>query len=218
MKILGLISIALVLPLAGYAQPTPETEEQKTLYLYGAGFGETLKKSMRIDPDELEFIKAGMNDGFEGKALQVTPGEGFNPNEAMNELIKQRSLAATRVFLAQEKNASGATIYPSGLILTEIKAGSGDSPTAEQTVVAHYHGTLADGTVFDSSVERGEPSEFPLSRVIPCWTEGLQKMKKGGKSRLVCPPEIAYGDRGAPGRIPPGSALVFEVELVDIKD
>ena len=103
-------------------------------------------------------------------------------------------------------------------MLLDKEEAQGPKPTAEDTVEVHYTGTLVDGTVFDSSVDRGEPSEFPLQRVIPCWTEALQKMKKGGKSRLVCPPDIAYGDRGAPGRIPPGSALVFEVELVDFKD
>ena len=85
-----------------------------------------------------------------------------------------------------------------------------------EKVAVHYHGTLPDGTVFDSSVDRGEPATFPLNRVIPCWTEGVGKMKVGGKARLVCPPDSAYGDRGAPPRIPPGTALVFEVELIEI--
>ena len=217
MKIHWLLAIALSLPLAVQAESTPKTEDQKTLYLYGVGFGKSLQ-TMQIAKDELPFIQAGMADGFLEKDLEVTPAEGVNPMVTMNELVKKRSQVKTDEFLAKEKNAPGAKIYPSGLIMTEIKAGSGGSPTVDDTVVAHYHGTLVDGTVFDSSVDRGEPSEFPLQRVIPCWTEALQKMKKGGKSRLVCPPDIAYGDRGAPGRIPPGSALVFEVELVDFKD
>ncbi len=217
MKIHWLLAIALSLPLAVQAESTPKTEDQKTLYLYGVGFGRSLQ-TMQIADDELQFIQAGMADGFLDKDLEVTPAEGVNPMVTMNELVKNRSQVKTDAFLAKEKNAPGAKIYPSGLIMTEIKAGSGGSPTVDDTVVAHYHGTLVDGTVFDSSVDRGEPSEFPLQRVIPCWTEALQKMKKGGKSRLVCPPDIAYGDRGAPGRIPPGSALVFEVELVDFKD
>ena len=217
MKIHWLLAIALSLPLAAQAETTPKTEDQKTLYLYGIGFGNSLK-TMYVTDDELEFIEAGMRDGFRDAKPKVEPEEGVNPMVTMNELVKKRSLVKTDGFLAKEKNAPGAKIYPSGLIMTEIKAGSGESPTVDDTVVAHYHGTLVDGTVFDSSVDRGEPSEFPLQRVIPCWTEALQKMKKGGKSRLVCPPDIAYGDRGAPGRIPPGSALVIEVELVDFRD
>jgi len=215
MKTPWLLSMALLLPLAAHAETAPQTEDQRTLYLYGVGFGKSLK-TMHLDPDELEFIESGMRDGFEDKKLKVDPEDGSNPMEDLNEMIMARSKVKTREFLSKKKNAPGAKIYPSGLIMTEIAAGSGASPTADQTVKVHYHGTLPDGTVFDSSVDRGEPAEFPLNRVIPCWTEGVQKMKKGGKSRLVCPPEIAYGDRGSPGRIPPGTALVFEVELIDI--
>ena len=105
----------------------------------------------------------------------------------------------------------------SGLVYTELKAGSGPSPTATDTVKVNYRGTLADGTEFDSSYKRGQPAEFPLNRVIPCWTEGVQKMKVGGKAKLVCPPSIAYGDRGAGRAVPPGATLTFEVELLDIK-
>ena len=95
--------------------------------------------------------------------------------------------------------------------------GSGPSPTATDVVRVHYHGTFPDGQVFDSSVERGEPARFPLNRVIACWTEGVQLMKVGGKAKLVCPPEIAYGARGAPPRIPPNATLHFEVELLAIE-
>ena len=93
---------------------------------------------------------------------------------------------------------------------------TGAFPTASDTVKVHYHGTLRDGTVFDSSVDRGTPVDFPLNGVIPCWTEGVQKMKVGGKARLVCPASLAYGDRGAPPKIKPGAALVFDVELLGI--
>jgi FKBP-type peptidyl-prolyl cis-trans isomerase FkpA len=99
-----------------------------------------------------------------------------------------------------------------------LKDGSGASPAATDTVRVHYRGTLADGgKEFDSSYKRGEPAEFPLNRVIPCWTEGLQKMKVGGKAKLTCPPAIAYGNRGAAGVIPPNATLNFEVELLSIK-
>jgi FKBP-type peptidyl-prolyl cis-trans isomerase FkpA len=105
----------------------------------------------------------------------------------------------------------------SGLVYQSLKEGSGASPAATDTVKVHYRGTLPDGKEFDSSYKRGEPTEFPLNRVIPCWTEGVQMMKPGGKARLTCPPAIAYGERGAGGVIPPNATLNFEVELVSVK-
>ena len=113
--------------------------------------------------------------------------------------------------------AGNTSSTDSGLQITEIVAGDGLSPGATDVVVVHYHGTFEDGSVFDSSVERGQKATFPLNRVIPCWTEGVQLMKVGGKSRLVCPPEIAYGASGAPPKIPPNATLTFEVELFEIK-
>jgi FKBP-type peptidyl-prolyl cis-trans isomerase FkpA len=109
------------------------------------------------------------------------------------------------------------TSSSSGLTITHITKGSGPAPTATDVVRVHYHGTFPNGEVFDSSVERGEPARFPLNRVIPCWTEGLQQMQVGGKAKLVCPPSIAYGARGAPPRIPPNATLHFEVELLEIE-
>jgi len=110
-----------------------------------------------------------------------------------------------------------ARVTDSGLRITTLREGAGESPAASDTVRVHYHGTFEDGEVFDSSVERGQPAVFPLYRVIPCWTEGLQHMKVGGKARLVCPPEIAYGKQGAPPQIPPNATLTFEVELLGIR-
>ena len=105
----------------------------------------------------------------------------------------------------------------SGMIITHLKVGSGASPKPTDTVRVHYHGTFPDGKVFDSSVERGKPARFPLNRVIPCWTEGVQQIQVGGKANLVCPPEIAYGPDGSPPRIPPNATLHFEVELLAIE-
>jgi FKBP-type peptidyl-prolyl cis-trans isomerase FkpA len=120
-------------------------------------------------------------------------------------------------FIASSAYAATGTAetLPSGVTITQIKAGTGPQPTAADTVTVNYRGTLANGTEFDSSYKRGTPASFPLGRVIPCWTQGLQKMKVGGKARLVCPPATAYGDRGV-GTIPPGSTLTFEVELLKI--
>ena len=104
----------------------------------------------------------------------------------------------------------------SGALVKEMKAGTGEQPKATDTVKVHYHGTLTDGTVFDSSVQRGQPATFPLNGVVKCWTEGLQQMKVGGKAKLVCPSDTAYGDQGRPPQIKPGATLVFEVELLEI--
>jgi FKBP-type peptidyl-prolyl cis-trans isomerase FkpA len=105
----------------------------------------------------------------------------------------------------------------SGLVIQTLKEGTGTAPKATDTVKVHYRGTFLDGKEFDSSYKRGEPTEFPLNRVIPCWTEGVQLMKPGGKARLTCPPAIAYGERGAGGVIPPNSTLNFEIELISVK-
>ena len=125
------------------------------------------------------------------------------------------ALLALSVGVASAENKTET--LPSGVKIEHLKEGSGASPTAADTVVAHYRGTLPDGKEFDSSYKRGEPIAFPLSRVVPCWTEGMQKIKVGGKARLTCPPAPAYGDEGVRGVIPPKTVLQFEVELVSIK-
>jgi len=114
---------------------------------------------------------------------------------------------------AKEK---GAVVTPSGLVYRALREGSGASPSAADTVKVHYRGTLADGTEFDSSYKRNAPAQFPLGGVIPCWTEGVQRMKVGGKAQLVCPAAIAYGARGAGGLIPPNATLKFEIELLAV--
>ena len=124
--------------------------------------------------------------------------------------------AATQAFVEKATAEPGAVKTSSGLIYRELRAGSGAMPTAADRVKVNYRGTLIDGTEFDSSYKRGEPIEFPLDRVIPCWTEGVQHMKTGGKSQLVCPSAIAYGDAGSPPVIPGGATLVFEIELLGV--
>lgn len=112
---------------------------------------------------------------------------------------------------------SARVTTPSGIVFESIQAGSGPSPKATDTVKVHYRGTFQDGREFDSSYKRGEPTTFPLNRVIPCWTEAVQMMRPGGKARITCPPQLAYGERGAGGVIPPNATLVFEIELVAIQ-
>jgi len=123
---------------------------------------------------------------------------------------------AAQEFLTKAAAATGAKKTDSGLVYLELTPGTGEQPKTTDKVKVHYQGTLTDGTVFDSSIQRGQPATFPLNGVIKCWTEGLQLMKVGGKSKLVCPSDIAYGDRGSPPKIKPGAALVFEVELLEI--
>ena len=119
-------------------------------------------------------------------------------------------------FLEKAAAEPGAIKTASGLIYREITPGSGPSPRASDVVTVNYRGTLTDGTEFDSSYKRNQPAQFPLNQVIPCWTEGVQRMKVGGKSQLVCPSDIAYGEQGRPPTIPGGATLVFEIELLAI--
>jgi len=123
---------------------------------------------------------------------------------------------SSKAYLEKAAAEPGAVRTASGLVYRELRAGTGASPNASDTVKVHYRGTLVNGTEFDSSYKRNEPATFPLNQVIPCWTEGVQKMKVGGKSQLVCPSSIGYGDRGAPPDIPGGATLIFEIELLGI--
>ena len=124
--------------------------------------------------------------------------------------------AASKAYLEKAAAEPGAVKTSSGLVYKELRAGNGPSPRASDTVTVNYKGTLVNGREFDSSYKRNRPETFPLDHVIPCWTEGVQKMKEGGKAQLVCPSAIAYGDRGAPPDIPGGATLIFEVELLKI--
>ena len=167
-------------------------------------------------------VLKGVEDGLGGNT------GGLNPREYMNEIntIQQERQAVfakaektdSEKFAADAAKKPGAIKTDSGMIMIPISKGTGASPTPTDTVKVHYHGTLRTGSVFDSSVERGEPASFPLNRVIPCWTEGVGMMKVGGKAKLICPSEIAYGDRGRPPSIPGGATLVFEVELIEITE
>ena len=130
-------------------------------------------------------------------------------------LLSLNASAQNAVTEAAAKEA-GAVVSKTGLVYRSLKDGNGASPTAADTVKVHYKGTFPDGKEFDSSYSRGTPIEFPLNRVIPCWTEGVQRMKQGGKAKLTCPSAIAYGERGAGGVIPPNATLLFEVELLGV--
>lgn len=134
----------------------------------------------------------------------------------MRSLLLAAALCGAAATAAAQQPPAAVTTR-SGLVYQSLKEGSGASPAATDIVRVHYRGTFPDGREFDSSYKRGEPTEFPLNRVIPCWTEGVQLMKPGGKAKLVCPPAIAYGERGAGTVIPPNATLHFEIELLAVK-
>lgn len=212
-------------PAASTTSPTtananaaaPQTDDQKTLYALGLTLGRSIEV-FNLKPGELDYVLAGLRAHFDGSP--AVPLAEFGPK--VGALARSRSderakeLGAKGVeFLASAEKEPRAEKTASGMVFIPITDGSGESPTAESRVKVHYKGTLVDGTQFDSSYERNEPATFPLNGVIKCWTEGVQKMKPGGKARLVCPADLAYGPSNRPG-IPANSVLNFEVELLEV--
>ncbi len=197
----------------------PANDEQKTLYAIGVAVSQSVG-GLALTESELEMVKAGMTDAALSRPLKVDM-QAYGPKmqqfaQSRASIGAEKEKKAGAAFLAKATAEAGARKTASGAIVKEMKAGTGPTPKATDTVKVHYHGTLLDGTVFDSSVQRGQPATFPLNGVIKCWTEGVQEIKVGGKARLVCPADIAYGDRGSPPKIKPGATLVFEVELLEI--
>lgn len=196
-----------------------KTEDEKTLYAVGLALGGRLI-TFSLTPAEEKLVEMGIRDSALGKPPQVDL-QVYGPKidalqQARVTAKAAKEKARSKAFLDKAAKEAGIVKSSTGLLFKELKAGAGDSPKATDKVKVHYHGTLTDGTVFDSSVRRGEPAEFVLSQVIPCWTEGVQKLKVGGKAKLICPSDIAYQDRGAPPVIPGGATLIFEVELLEI--
>jgi FKBP-type peptidyl-prolyl cis-trans isomerase FkpA len=209
---------------AAAASPATMSEDEKAVYALGAAIGQQAAQSVKalnLSPAELELLKKGMAASLAGEKAQYDMQQYGPKLQARAEAQAGVAAAGEKQKSAAFRNAaaaeSGAVKTPSGLVYKTLTPGRGGSPKATDTVSVHYHGTLPDGKVFDSSVQRGQPAEFQLNQVIPCWTEGVQRMKVGEKAKLVCPSEIAYGDRGAGPDIGPGATLVFEVELLGIK-
>ena len=200
-------------PTAG----TPQTDDEKTLYAVGLVLSRSLKE-FDLSASELDVIRRALADAYAGKPA-IDLDEWGPKIQALANLRGARVLTkqkeAGAAYLTKAAAAASAIKTDSGIVYTETAAGTGVTPTAADIVKVHYRGTLIDGTEFDSSYARNEPAEFPLSGVIRCWTEGVQRMKVGGKARLVCPSDLAYGDRGNDD-IPGGSALIFDIELLEI--
>jgi len=224
--ILAAVSGACTRPEASKtASPSPAaeslaTEQDKTVYAIGLMLGRNLQP-LKLSAAELEVVKKGLTASATGAKSEVDL-QTYGPK--VDEWARARVAEGAKdvkvkaeAFCDAAAKEPGAVRTASGLVYRTLTPGHGGSPSATDTVKVHYVGTLPDGTEFDSSVRRGQPAELQLNQVIACWTEGVQKMKLGEKARLVCPSGIAYGDAGAPPKIPAGSALVFEIELLGFR-
>ena len=218
-RLAAIVALAVSLvPLASRAQAL-KTEEEKTLYALGLILGGNLK-TLNLKPADVELVKRGLTDSALSKKEQVSMEE-YGPKvqafaQSRSSAAADKEKVASKEFQAKAAKEAGATALPSGLIYKTLKAGTGPSPLPTEKVKVNYEGKLTNGTVFDSSYKRNAPAEFGLNQVIPCWTEGVGRMKVGEKAKLVCPSNIAYGDHGHPPTIPGGATLVFEVELLGI--
>lgn len=204
------------------------TDEDKAFYTIGYDMGSRLSP-LNLTDSEISALKQGLEAALNGDdpsvdinlyaarlqsilASRMNGGGGEEANASLEEQ-KDKGMLFVAKYMEEHSNAKQTD---SGLVYEITQEGSGPAPTATDTVEVHYTGTLIDGTVFDSSVDRGETAKFPLNRVIPGWTEGLQLLKEGGKIKLIIPSDLAYGDAGAGGQIPGGATLVFEVELIKV--
>ncbi|MDE5808595.1 MAG: FKBP-type peptidyl-prolyl cis-trans isomerase [Muribaculaceae bacterium] len=188
-------------------------------YAWGLAMGSQLK-AMGVENIEFSDFDEAVHAAFKGEEPKMSPEEANKIiQEYLQELTAKKTAEIKSVgekFLEENKKKENVITTPSGLQYIVEKEGTGAQPTAEDEVTVHYTGKLIDGTVFDSSVSRGEPATFPLNRVIPGWTEGVQLMKEGGKYTFYIPSDLAYGPQGVPNAIPPHSTLIFEVELIKV--
>jgi FKBP-type peptidyl-prolyl cis-trans isomerase FkpA len=197
----------------------PKTDDEKALYAWGLMLG---RNANALSPSaaELDLIKAGLTDSVQKNKPKVDIDK-YGP--MIDTLARKRANARAEIEKAKTAGIveaalkeTGAVKLPSGMVFKSTRPGSGVQPSAADRVKVHYEGRLSDGTVFDSSIKRGEPAVFPLGGVIKCWTEGVGHMKVGEKATLTCPADTAYGDQGRPPVIPGGAVLIFDVELLDV--
>jgi FKBP-type peptidyl-prolyl cis-trans isomerase FklB len=207
-------------------QPQVEltSDEQKVSYGFGLQFGDQLLRN-KFEGMELDVVLAGIQHWYNDQQAVISDAE-INPSfeviqnkqKAVQAEVDGKRQELARLFMEKNAAREEVTTTASGLQYEVLESGSGASPIHSSTVVTHYHGTFVDGAVFDSSVERGDPAEFGVGQVISGWTEALQLMSVGDKWRIACPPELAYGEQGAGDSIPPNTSLVFEIQLIDIRD
>jgi FKBP-type peptidyl-prolyl cis-trans isomerase FkpA len=213
-------ALIVLLAVPAFASDEQKTEDQKVLYAVGLVMARQISV-FNFTPAEFEIVKQGLSDAMAGKT-PVADAEAYGKKiqelaMARRKLEGEKLAAESKTFMDKAAKEKNAVTTKSGLIYVPLKEGSGPNPTANDTVKVNYRGTLVDGKEFDSSYKRNQPAEFPLKNVIKCWTEGVQLMKVGGKAKLVCPSELAYGEKGAGSSVPPNATLIFEVELLEIK-
>jgi len=231
LTIAALLFLAILPPALAGETPKPQpptppdatvtamTEDQKVIYALGVAMGQRLG-DFALTEEELAIVEKGLADSVLGRKpavdLQVYGPKIMQLAQARQQVVAEKARAEGAAYLEAAAKQPGAKKTESGLVYIEERAGSGASPTPADKIKIHYHGTLIDGTVFDSSVDRGAAVEFELGNLVRCWVEGIPLMKVGGKAKLICPSDLAYGDRGAPPLIKPGATLIFDVELLEI--
>jgi FKBP-type peptidyl-prolyl cis-trans isomerase len=213
-------ALAVLLAAPAFAADAPKTADQKTLYAVGLVMARQVAV-FNFTPAEFEVVKQGLSDAMAGKT-PVSDADAYGKQIQELALARRKAegeklAAESKSFMEKAAKEKNAVTTKSGLIYIPQNEGSGPNPTINDTVKVNYRGMLVDGKEFDSSYKRNQPAEFPLKNVIKCWGEGVQMMKVGGKAKLVCPSELAYGEKGAGSSIPPNATLVFEVELLAIK-
>ena len=216
-----ILSVALILSACtnSITYKKPETEMEKVSYSLGVNVAKSVK-SQGLESIDSDAIAKAFKDVFEGNTLEISEEEAnIVLQDYFGKLANEKqkvNVEAGQKFLDENAKRDGVVTTATGLQYEVLKEGSGDSPKETDNVTVHYHGTLIDGTVFDSSVDRGQPATFPVNGVIPGWVEALQLMNAGAKYKLFIPSNLAYGERGAGGAIGPNATLVFEVELISI--
>ncbi len=212
--ILGIVFLAS--QVNAQEKPALKNQKEKVSYIIGMDIGSNLKKQS-VDVDANSVAK-GIQDALSGAKPLLTKEEIQETMTAFQKEMAEKQKKRGEAFLSENKKKEGVKTLPSGLQYKVIKAGTGKKPKLNDTVTVNYRGTLIDGTEFDSSLRRGQPATFPVSGVIPGWTEAMQLMAEGAKWQLFIPPNLAYGERGAGGLIGPNATLIFEVELISVQE